>query len=130
MNASHISKEVKLEIITTLGEFSAHSIVKDLEKFEEDSKDNQVTIRSLVSISRILGDQQNLENRRKSALILCSKISQCNQEEKRLIAIGLKYLNVLDESEIFKTLMMLLKDENQNVKIEADKTLGFLQFSV
>lgn len=128
MNYKYISKEVKLEIITTLGEFSAYSVVKDLEKFEEDSKDIQVTIRALVAIARILGDQQNLEKRRKSALELCSKISQCNEEEKRLIAIGLRYLNVLDEPQILETLMLLLKDENQNVKIEAGKTLGFLKF--
>ena len=67
----------------------------------------------------------SMEERRESSLKLCQFISSTTStmnEERRLIAVGLRNLKVGNENLVFETLMKLLQDENGDVRLEAGKT--------
>jgi len=84
--------------------------------------------RALASLAQLLGEDQNLEDRKKAAKKLCQQLSNTDSaDEKCCVANALKNLTVEDEEEVWETLFLLLNDPDQNVKIEAGKTLSVLK---
>ena len=71
----------------------------------------------------------NLDERRELSLKLCQLVSTSMNEERRLIAIGLRNLKVEDEQQVFEILLKLLGDENSIVRLEAGKSLTMLKFN-
>ena len=122
--------KVKAAILTTLGELKAVQYTSQLKQISTESND-QMAIRAQVSLSIMNGESMNMEERRESSLKLCQLISSTTStmnEERRLIAVGLRNLKVGNENFVFETLMKLLQDENGDVRLEAGKTLTVLKF--
>ena len=122
--------KVKAAIISTLGELKATKYIPQLKQISSESN-NELSIRALVSLSMMIGESMNNEERRESSLKLCqlSSLPTITPEGRRLIAIGLRNLKVEDENQVFQTLLKLLQDEDLNVRLEAGKTLTVLKFA-
>ena len=122
--------KVKAAILTTLGELKAVKYIPQLKQISNES-DHQMAIRAQVSLSIMNGESMNMEERRESSLKLCQLMTLTTStmnEERRLIAVGLRNLKVENESEVFEALMKLLQDQNGDVRLEAGKTLTVLKF--
>ena len=122
--------KVKAAILTTLGELKAVEYTSQLKQISTESN-HQMAIRSQVSLSIMNGESMSMEERRESSLKLCQLISSTTStmnEERRLIAVGLRNLKVGNENFVFETLMKLLQDQNGDVRLEAGKTLTVLKF--
>ena len=125
----HKIVSTRLEIITTLGEFGnfmSDKIIPILKDFMK-NENIQIVRRSIVSLSKILGEKQNIEERKELSLKLCRELKDTdNSEEKKQVIIGLRYLKIIGEQEISETLLKLLSDGNSEVQFEAAKTLTIL----
>jgi len=124
------SPTVKAAIISTLGELKATKYIPQLKQISSESN-NELSIRALVSLSMMIGESMNNEERRESSLKLCqlSSLPTITPEGRRLIAIGLRNLKVSYEKQVLETLLKLLQDEDLNVRLEAGKTLTVLKFA-
>jgi hypothetical protein len=134
MNQYKIEKysQVKAAILTTLGELKSTKYSSELKEISNNLNDYQMAIRAKLSLITIFVDSMNLDERKESAQRICELITKMTSpsmsEERKLVAIGLKYLKIEDEIIVFETLLKLLQDDNSSVKLEAGKTLTTLKF--
>jgi hypothetical protein len=119
---------VKAEIITTLGEICtlADEVVPVLQGLTIDTN-TMIVRRAMVSLVKIVVNNQTFEDKKMFALRLCAELKQSdNAEEKKQVVIGLRYLKVNDP-EVVQILFALLADQDKEVSFEAGKTIAALQ---
>lgn len=91
-----------------------------------------MAIRAQVALSTMMVDSMNEEEKRESALKICQLVSTTINlpemtEERRLATIAFRNLKVKDE-QVLKTLLLLLQDEDSNVRLESGKSMTVLLF--